>query len=439
MFVKLGAARRMKVLQEVERETLSVEEIDDYPIQTAPRRKRRGVIWKTALLAIFVAVGAWLAFTTSGRDFAQTAPGAAKTLFVLKQNPDVLFNNVGDSRVNILLVGEDYNWTIKPVLNPRTGKTAPYQVVDTASPPRADTLIVFSFDRERRTVRMLSLPRDARVTYSDLEGTLHERRKLNSVYSSGGLDPQKRQELMIRVLREEFGLRVDRVAVIKPNSFKKLVDMVGGVYVNVDGALRRDPDTGKTYHGPIAYRDNWAGWEVNLKPGAQWLNGEKAHGYVRFRKDLEGDPGRIRRQQDVMKALARRVMSKPLFEIPGMVQEVRRQFRTDMNDIELGSAALFAKNLGSAEKIQPLTLFGRYASNGDIVLNGPKNEKLMAAIFGTTFNSHNFLVRSPSTRRDDIGPHNNAGPGALEVLKEAGLLPEGRREASALGARARRQ
>ncbi len=408
------------MLQEVERPSLAPEEFEFEAAPRRPRRKRK-TGWKMVLAVLLVA-GGWMVYKKTGN--------MVPTLIGLQQHPHALFDNIGNERANILLIGEDYNWTIKPVFNARTGKAAPYQVIDTKAPPRSDTMIVFSFDKTRRTVRMLSLPRDARVTYTDLEGQIHESKKFNSVYASGGIDPKKREILLKNVLRDEFGIRIDRVAVIKPNSFKKLVDMVGGVYVNVDGALKRDRSTGKTYRGPIEYRDNWANWEVDLKPGAQWLNGEKAHGYVRFRKDLEGDPGRIRRQQDVMKAIARRVMSKPLLQVPGLVQDVRRQFRTDMDDLELGSAALFAKNLGSAEKIQPLTLFGRYAANGDIVLNKAKNEKLLTALFGDSFDSSNFLAQSPWTRRDDIGPHNNASPGALEVLKEAGLLPGGNREAA---------
>jgi LCP family protein required for cell wall assembly len=385
------------------------------------RRSGFGRIVLILLAALSIAGGLWMGTTEAGRDFAETVPGAARTLFTLKKDPDLLFDNVRSNRVNILLVGEDYNWTIKPVFNPRTGKSAPFQVVDKEAPPRSDTMIVFTFDRDKRTARMISLPRDARVTYTDLDGDTHHNRKLNAVYASGGKDPQQRQLLLKRFLREEFGLRIDRVAVIKPNSFKKLVNMAGGVYLKVDGALEINRRTGKRTRGPIHYKDSWGQWEVKLNPGSQWLNGEQAHGYVRFRKDAEGDPGRIRRQQAVMKALAKRLMEKPFWQIPSLVKDVRREFLTDMSDDELGSAALFAKNLGSAEQIQPLTLFGRYASDGDIVLNRPKNQKLLAHLFGDSFSEDSFLRESSWTRRDDIGPANNASPGVKTLLKEAGI------------------
>ena len=391
------------------------------PLAPKQRKSALGRVGLGFLAALSIAGGLWMGVTDTGRDFAETMPDAVRTLITLKKDPDLLFDNVRSNRVNILLVGEDYNWTIKPVFNPRTGKFAPFQVLDKDAPPRSDTMIVFTFDRDKRAARMISLPRDARVTYTDLDGDTHHNRKLNAVYASGGKDPQRRQILLKRFLQEEFGLRIDRVAIIKPNSFKKLVNMAGGVYVKVDGALKINPRTGKRERGLIHYKDNWGRWEVKLKPGSQWLNGDQAHGYVRFRKDAEGDPGRIRRQQAVMKALAKRFMEKPFWQIPGVVKEIRREFRTDMSDDELGSAALFARNLGSAEQIQPLTLFGRYASDGDIVLNRPKNKKLLAHLFGDSFNEESFLRESSWTRRDDIGPANNASPGVKTLLKEAGI------------------
>lgn len=388
-----------------------------------PTRRKSGL--GRAILVLLgltcIAGGLWMGLTKTGRDFAETAPQAARTIITLKQDPDLLFNNVRSNRVNILLIGEDYNWKNQDVYNPRTKKYAPFHVIDKDSPPRSDTMIVFTFDRDKRAARMLSLPRDARVTFTDLEGDRHSDRKLNAVYSEGGTDPEQRELLLRNFMRDEFGLRIDRVAVIKPNSFKKLVEMAGGVYVNVDGALMRRRKGAKLYRGPIYYKDSWANWEVNLKPGPQWLNGEQAHGYVRFRKDIEGDPGRIRRQQAVMKALAKRLMEKPLLQIPEVVKQVRKEFRTDMNDEELGSAALFAKNIGKAEQIQPLTMYGIYADNGDIILNRPKNIKLFSALFGDSFQEHNFLNRSEWTKRDDLGPSNNSSPGVKTFLKEAGL------------------
>jgi LCP family protein required for cell wall assembly len=167
---------------------------------------------------------------------------------------------------------------------------------------------------------MVSLPRDATVRLAPNEQGIR-RTKLNAAHSYGG--PQ----LLIQTLHDELGLTIHHHAVIKFDGFKALIDQVGGIEVNVEGALKRDPKTGKMYRGNLDYKDNYGNWEVHLKPGVQTLTGEQAHGYVRFRMDLEGDPGRIRRQQSVMRALAKEIMQSSPFEIPGLSKSSRNSLK----------------------------------------------------------------------------------------------------------------
>ena len=110
--------------------------------QTTRRKLSFGRIVLVLLGAACIAGGLWMGTTKSGRDFAETAPQAAKTIITIKQDPDLLFDHVRSNRVNILLIGEDYNWKNAMVLNPRTGKKAPFHIIDTDSPPRSDTMIV---------------------------------------------------------------------------------------------------------------------------------------------------------------------------------------------------------------------------------------------------------------------------------------------------------
>lgn len=390
--------------------------------QLAQRKKSQFWKWFGALaLLSVVGGGAAAVFTQPGREFVPFVANGVQTAIAVQQNPNLIFDNVGSDHVNILLIGEDRNWTVKQVLNPRTGKYAGLKVIDQNTPPRSDTLIIASLDRSSGRIRMISLPRDARVRFRDLEGERH-RGKLNSVYASGGRDPQRRVAVLKKFLNDEMGLRIDRVAIIKLDAFDQIVDSVGGVYVDVDGALKRNRRTGKLYRGDINYEDNWGGWEVHLKPGKQWLNGERAHGYVRFRYDIEGDPGRIRRQQQVMQAVARRLMDLPKWQLPSRAQELKKQFNSDMSDEEMASAALFAKGMPSGAKIAPITTYGIYASNGDVILNEPENKKLFAAIFGDSFNPEGFLAGVKTTNSDSIGERNNENPAALEVLRAAGLV-----------------
>ena len=378
----------------------------------APRKK--GLFWRGLAVALVVLAGlamAYLKFTPHGRDTAAMISSTTQMLVAAKTNPNLIFDDVGGDHVNVLLIGRDVNY--KPVYDKR-GRNVWHkpEEKDTA---RSDTMIVVTLDKNRNVIRMVSLPRDAIVHLPPND--FHVRKaKLNAAHAYGG------PPLLIKTLHDELGLTIHRYAVIRFEGFKKLIDEVGGVEVKVDGALKRDHQTGKLYRGNLDYDDNWGNLHIHLKPGLQRLNGEQAHNYVRFRMDLEGDPGRIRRQQGVMRALAKQVMQAPVYKLPRLVKEVRQQFQTDLTDAEIGSMADFAKSVGDASKIQPLTLFGTFNTRGSLTLNKPKNEKLLSYVFGPTFDPSSFLDRSPSTDSDELGPTNDANPAALKILREAGVV-----------------
>jgi len=381
-------------------------------------KPKRGRFWRGLGVFCLLAIGAGAAYvklTPHGRDTYEALTNGVKVAYQVKQNPTLIFDDAGSDHVNILLIGRDVNYKPAKVYDPRTKTFRPFHVVDKDSPARSDSMIVMVLDKSKNTVRMVSLPRDATVHLPPNE--YHVRRgKLNAAHAYGG------PALLLRTLHDELGLTIQHYAVIKFDGFKKLIDQVGGVEVNVEGALLRNRETGKLYRGNLKYDDNWGNLHQNLKPGMQTLNGQQAHDYVRFREDIEGDTGRMRRQQQVMRALAKKIMHAGPFEIPSLIKELRRQFETDLTDDQLASAAYFTRGLGDSTKVQPMTLFGVYSSRGSMTLNRPKNEKLLKAIFGSTFNKKNFLVDSPSTDDDEIGMTNDSNPGAQEVLREAGLI-----------------
>ena len=393
---------------------MATEENDAFGEQLTTRKKSR--FWRILGIgagALVVAGGMYFGLTQSGRDAVSVGVQGIGTIAAVRQNPDLIFDHAGGDHANILLIGRDTDWKETKVFDPTVGKFRRGHVHDSTK-ARSDTMIVISLDKARNTIRMISLPRDAKVyiPHNDVETGVN---KLNAAHAFGG------PALLMQTLQEEVGLTIQHYAVIKFDGFKALIDQVGGIEVNVDGALKRDR-SGKLYRGNLDYDDNYGDLHIHLKPGVQTLNGLDAHNYVRFRMDIEGDPGRIRRQQAVMRALAKKVMNQPPYRIPGLIKEVRKQFETSLSDEEIGSAAFFARGLGDAGKIQPMTLFGSYGRRGSVLLNKSKNEKLLAYIFGNTFNPDNFLQRSPTTEGDEIGSTNDTNPGARQVMIEAGIL-----------------
>ena len=377
---------------------------DAFASQLNNKKPRAKKTWPKVLglivLVIVIAGGIYLTQTKHGKDVISVATTA------IHQDPDLLFNDANSNIVNILLIGRDVNYKIifkhgKPVAH----------VHDENTPARSDTMILLSLNKTNHTMRMISFPRDALVHMPPNE--YHVRiAKLNAAHAYGG------PAMLEQALHDDLGITVHRYVEIQFDGFKSLIDKVGGIDVDVLGALHRDGSRGN-----LNYDDNWANLHIHLKPGMQHLDGTQAHNYVRFRMDLEGDPGRIRRQQQVMRALAKKMTEQPILKIPELVGEVRRQFKTDMSDQEIASAAFFAKKaLGGGAKIDPVTLFGVYTTKGAITLNRSKNIKLLSYVLGSTFDPSVFLENSPSTERDELGHENDSSPGAQELLRAAGLL-----------------
>ncbi len=158
-------------------------------------------------------------------------------------------------RVNILLIGADDRVVL-------SGKF---------EPGRSDTIMVVSLNPQLKRAAMLSLPRDYLVTLPEVpKGVQTYPQKINHAYHYGGV------KLARRTIERELGIHFDYYAKIDLKNFVKVVDMLGGVYLNV-------PDYEGKGRG-MNYDDDWGQLHIHLKPGYQHLNGEQAMGFVRYRK-----------------------------------------------------------------------------------------------------------------------------------------------------------
>lgn len=230
-----------------------------------------------------------------------------------------------------------------------------------------DTMMVLSLDTKAHRIAMISIPRDI---WSD---TLKDR--VNSAYHYGGA-------VVARVIaREVVDLPVHYVLLIDFFGFEEVIDLVGGVKVNVPQSFT-DPDfpiAGREEDlcdGDPEYRCRYE--EVSFEQGPQEMSGERALMYVRSRH-AEGEEGsdfaRSRRQQDVMVALKEKLMRPEVYLSPTKVRELLRAFdnatETDLRIGELGTIGKIISRI-SGDHIRrisledqldpaPLWLYGRYA------------------------------------------------------------------------------
>jgi len=151
---------------------------------------------------------------------------------------------------------------------------------------------------------MLSIPRDTRVELPDIGST-----KINTAYGQGyaasetlyrpGTTPQQggmalAAQTVERLLQlPERGQHVDAIAQINFDGFAKVIDVLGGIDIDVPALIVDDeyptPDFGTT--------------RIEFQPGIQHMDGARALIYARTRH-TDSDFGRAERQQQVLRAIA---------------------------------------------------------------------------------------------------------------------------------------
>ncbi|MGI6066222.1 MAG: LCP family protein [Bacillota bacterium] len=186
---------------------------------------------------------------------------------------------------------------------------------------RADTLMLAFLDTEKKSVNVLSIPRDTYVSIPN-----RGRTKINHAYAYGGISLAK------ETVEDFLGVSVDNYVDIDFQGFISLVDALGGVEYDVEKRMYYPEEN------------------INLKAGPQLLDGEDALGYVRYRSDGMGDIGRVNRQLDFLRVLADRVLSlSTLWKIPKLVGIFQDNVETDFN---LGEMLLLANKFKSIDTSQ---------------------------------------------------------------------------------------
>lgn len=203
-----------------------------------------------------------------------------------------------NERMNILVLGLDYNYDDKGMHYTKGA--------------RSDTMMVVSLSRKGDLLNVVSIPRDTQVFLGDDYGS----DKINAAYSYGGVEQAK------KVVSNFLGVPIHHHLVVKVSGAKSIIDALGGLTIDVE----KDLD----------YDDNWGNLHIHLKKGRQVLNGEQAVGYGRFRMDEEGDRGRIRRQQQVVRALGNKLREPALVtRFPEIAAEVKKTLDTDLKPLEM--------------------------------------------------------------------------------------------------------
>lgn len=196
-------------------------------------------------------------------------------------------------------------------------------------PGRTDFIAVATFDPKNRTAGLLSFPRDLWVTIPSERGWFSDR--INTAYRQGEVEKIKGggPEMARRTLDVNFGIKASNSLVVDFEGFTKVVDMMGGVYVDVEKPLKDNEYPTEDYGTKRIY----------FPSGIQRLTGDEALEYARSRHQ-DNDFARNKRQQQVLLSVRQRALQLDLLpRLPSILAETRQLFRTDLSPTQILSLA----------------------------------------------------------------------------------------------------
>ncbi|MFD2766134.1 LCP family protein [Micromonospora eburnea] len=248
-----------------------------------PRRRWAQVAAVLAILAVLVTGGGGLAGWLYLRSLEHEVDRVDAFQGLPEEQRPV---RAADSALNFLVVGKD--------------KSEPGDSVS-----RTDTIMLVHVPHSRDRAQLISIPRDTWTTIPESlpeDGGGPRKAKINAAYAWGG------SRLLVRTIEQFTGVRVDHVVVVDFAGFGKVIDVLGGVDVNVD-----KPFTPQQVPGPV------------LQPGVHRMDSALALDYARQRKQFaDGDFSRMRHQQALVAAVMQEAGRKGVLANPGQLDDFLR-------------------------------------------------------------------------------------------------------------------
>jgi LCP family protein required for cell wall assembly len=349
----------------------------------APRVLWSGLLLGS-LLMIFVATFVYVAylFVGWGRAAAAKVPGmpplalpklvqaAAAPDSVEPASADVLFPTsnrkpqeaapVLQDRITVLLMGVD---------------ARPGQKI-----ARTDTIMLLTLDPKTGSAGMLSLPRDLLISTP----ALNESVKINTIHVLGEIRnyPGGGPAMLRDTITDLLGYPIDYYVRVNFEGFRQIIDLVGGVDIQVARDIRDDKFP----------NDNYGYDPLYIPAGLQHMDGELALKYARERH-IDTDYQRAARQQQVVMALKDKItqpgqLAALLPRLPSLALALANSVQTDM---PVEKAIMLARAIGEMDLKNPTRVvvdntMGKAALdpvNGYILV--PDMEKVKAAaaaVFG---------------------------------------------------------
>lgn len=270
-----------------------------------------------------------------------------------------------DGIVNILFIGVDYEAArIDKKWDGKDGNAF-----------HSDVMIVCAVNFNENRVDLISLPRDTYANIPDVKGVYKLNAALNcgtdgknyGLFCENGEGFQKVCEAAEWMLG---GVPVNYYYAVTMESVKQIVDIVGGVWYNLEG----DFDNGGRYY----------------KAGFQFMDGQACLDYMRVRKPghgklATGDSNRVNRQKNMMVAIFKKMKEENMvLKVPEILDAFDGALFTNCTPEQTAALALFGYKLDPDD-------IGAHSMGGDgatlfgwnfVFTNQSERVKLIQDIYG---------------------------------------------------------
>lgn len=181
---------------------------------------------------------------------------------------------------------------------------------------RTDTIIVASYDLDKNTINMLSIPRDTRMYIGG------RYQKINAAHSLTQNGKIKGPQGTIEAVTRLTGIPINYYVEFSFEAFRNTIDALGGVYFDVPQRMH--------------YSDPAQDLYIDLQAGYQLLDGDKAEQLVRFRKYPRGDIARVETQQQFIKAVAEQKLNiSILTKVSDLYKTLQSDVKTNLTLIDV--------------------------------------------------------------------------------------------------------
>jgi LCP family protein required for cell wall assembly len=190
---------------------------------------------------------------------------------------------------------------------------------------RTDTIILAMLNPEKGIVSLVSFPRDL---YVHIPG--HGQDRINTAWGRGGF------KKLAATMEYNFGIKVDHYVLIEFSDFKRIIDSLGGLDVQVGERIS----------------DYYRGRQILIKPGMRTMNADMVLWYVRSRK-TSNDFARNRRQQEVLQAIVDKFLSMDAIRrAPEFYAAYKSSIKTDLSFLDMVPYIPLAAQLGDSKRVQ---------------------------------------------------------------------------------------